>query len=124
MRRPDVLKALSFQVQGLALVHLIVREIPAIRGLCTPAAGDIEGGCACRPLDRRVVLDKIAGQSETTIPPPTPFANCQLQNEELLSVEGNNLGDNLPGHLLPPCLYCDNAIGINTGAQSTSCRLV
>ncbi|CAL5227520.1 g10506 [Coccomyxa viridis] len=49
------------------------------------------------PLSRRVVLDSIAGQDKKTAPPATPFANCQLQDQELLSVEGNKLGDRLPG---------------------------
>lgn len=47
-----------------------------------------------------MVLDSIAGQDKKTAPPATPFANAQLQDEELLSVEGNNLGDRLPGNLL------------------------
>ena len=57
--------------------------------------------CFCRPLSRRVVLDSIAGQDKKTAPPATPFANCQLQDAELLSVEGNKLGDRLPGPLRP-----------------------
>ena len=47
-----------------------------------------------------MVLDSIAGQDKKTAPPATPFANCQLQDEELLSVEGNKLGDRLPGIFL------------------------
>ena len=57
--------------------------------------------CVRRPLSRRVVLDSIAGQDKKSAPPATPFANSQLQDEELLSVEGHNLGDRLPG---PPRL--------------------
>ncbi len=48
-----------------------------------------------------MVLDSIAGQDKKTAPPATPFANCKLQDEELLSVEGNKLGDRLPGPLWP-----------------------
>ena len=55
----------------------------------------------CRPMSRRVVLDSIAGQDKKSAPPATPFANSQLQDAELLSVEGHNLGDRLPGLLKP-----------------------
>lgn len=44
-----------------------------------------------------MVLDSIDGQDKKTTPPMTPFANTQLQDAELLSVEGNHLGDRLPG---------------------------
>ena len=65
--------------------------------------------CACRPLDRRVVLDSIAGHDRKTTPPKTPFANVTLQDAELLSVEGNNLGDRLPGCCLSYIMlyFCD-----------------
>ena len=49
-----------------------------------------------------MVLDSIAGQDKKSMPPATPFANSQLQDAELLSVEGHNLGDRLPGPLPQP----------------------
>ncbi len=74
---------------------------PAGNGVCCMKTESRGVKCFCRPLSRRVVLDSIAGQDKKTAPPATPFANCQLQDQELLSVEGNKLGDRLPGPLWP-----------------------
>ena len=48
-----------------------------------------------------MVLDSVAGQDRKSTPPKTPFAEITLQDAELLSVEGHNLGDRLPGRSSP-----------------------